>query len=125
SLRDFIDMPVRNYSSGMYVRLGFAVAVEMNPEILLVDEVLAVGDLAFQMKCLDRIRNFQKQGKTILLVTHDLVTVEQFCDDVQLVHRGNLVAQGNPPDVILAYLKAYMARIGHLNVDDHGTREVE
>ncbi len=124
-LRDFIDMPVRNYSSGMYVRLGFAVAVEMNPEILLVDEVLAVGDLAFQMKCLERIRNFQKQGKTILLVTHDLVTVEQFCDDVKLIHQGSLVAQGNPNDVILTYLKTYMARIGHLNVEEHGTREVE
>ncbi|MCO6399706.1 MAG: ABC transporter ATP-binding protein [Verrucomicrobia bacterium] len=124
-LRDFIDMPVKNYSSGMYVRLGFAVAVEMNPEILLVDEVLAVGDLAFQMKCLDRIREFQKRGKTILLVTHDLVTVEQFCDEVKLIHQGHLVSQGNPSDVILTYLKTYMARIGHLNVEEHGTREVE
>lgn len=124
-LHDFIDMPVKNYSSGMYVRLGFAVAVETNPEILLVDEVLAVGDLAFQLKCLDRIRDFQKRGKTILLVTHDLTTVEQFCDDVKLIHQGHLVAQGNPSDVILTYLKTYMARIGHLNVEEHGTREVE
>ena len=124
-LRDFIDMPVKNYSSGMYVRLGFAVAVEMNPEILLVDEVLAVGDLAFQMKCFDRIRDFQKRGKTILLVTHDLVAVEQFCDDLKLIHQGRLVAQGNPSDVILTYLKTYMARIGNLNVEEHGTREVE
>jgi ABC-type polysaccharide/polyol phosphate transport system ATPase subunit len=124
-LRDFIDMPVKNYSSGMYVRLGFAVAVEMNPDILLVDEVLAVGDLAFQMKCFDRIRDFQKRGKTILLVTHDLVAVEQFCDDVKLIHRGALVAEGNPSDVILTYLKTYMARIGQLNVEEHGTREAE
>ncbi|HMP76160.1 MAG TPA: ABC transporter ATP-binding protein [Kiritimatiellia bacterium] len=124
-LRDFIDMPVKNYSSGMYVRLGFAVAVEMNPEILLVDEVLAVGDLAFQMKCFDRIRDFQKRGKTILLVTHDLVSVEQFCDEVKLIHQGRLVAQGDPSDVILTYLKTYMARIGHLNVEEHGTRDVE
>lgn len=124
-LRDFIDMPVKNYSSGMYVRLGFAVAVEMNPEILLVDEVLAVGDLAFQLKCFDRIRDFQKRGKTILLVTHDLVSVEQFCDDVKLIHQGRLVSQGNPSDVILTYLKTYMARIGQLNVEEHGTREVE
>ena len=123
-LRDFIDMPVKNYSSGMYVRLGFAVAVEMNPEILLVDEVLAVGDLAFQMKCFDRIRDFQKRGKTILLVTHDLVSVEQFCDEVKLIHQGRLVAQGNPSDVILTYLKTYMTRIGHLNVEEHGTRDV-
>lgn len=124
-LHDFIDMPVKNYSSGMYVRLGFAVAVETNPEILLVDEVLAVGDLAFQLKCLERIRDFQKRGKTILLVTHDLVSVEQFCDEVKLIHHGRLVAQGNPSDVILSYLKTYMARIGHLNVEEHGTREVE
>lgn len=124
-LRDFIDMPVKNYSSGMYVRLGFAVAVEMDPDILLVDEVLAVGDLAFQMKCFERIRDFQKRGKTILLVTHDLVAVEQFCDEVKLIHQGRLVAQGNPNDVILAYLKTYMGRIGNLNVEEHGTRDVE
>lgn len=124
-LRDFIDMPVKHYSSGMYVRLGFAVAIEMNPDILLVDEVLAVGDMAFQMKCFDRIRDFQKRGKTLLLVTHDLVSVEQFCDEVKLVHQGKLVAEGNPSDVILTYMKTYMARIGQLNVEEHGTREVE
>ena len=124
-LRDFIDMPVRNYSSGMYVRLGFAVAVEVNPDILLVDEVLAVGDLAFQMKCLDRIREFQKAGKTILIVSHDLVALEQFCDDVKLVHQGRMVAQGNPSEVVLTYMKQYMARIGQLNVEEHGTREAE
>lgn len=125
NLRDFIDMPVKHYSSGMYVRLGFAVAIEMNPDILLVDEVLAVGDLAFQMKCFDRIRDFQKRGKTLLFVTHDLVAVEQFCHDVKLLHRGELVAQGDPSDVILTYMKQYMMRIGQLNVEEHGTREVE
>ena len=125
NLRDFIDMPVKHYSSGMYVRLGFAVAVEMNPDILLIDEVLAVGDLAFQMKCFDRIRDFQKRGKTLLLVTHDLVSVEQFCHDVKLIHRGEMVAEGDPSDVILAYMKQYMMRIGQLNVEEHGTREIE
>lgn len=125
NLADFIDMPVKHYSSGMYVRLGFAVAVEMDPDILLVDEVLAVGDIAFQMKCFDRIKNFQKQGKTILLVTHDLVSVEQFCDDVKLIHQGKLVAEGDPSDVVLTYLKSYMARIGQLNVEEHGTRDIE
>jgi ABC-type polysaccharide/polyol phosphate transport system ATPase subunit len=124
-LRDFIDMPVKNYSSGMYVRLGFAVAVEMNPDILLVDEVLAVGDMAFQMKCFDRIRDFQKRGKTILLVSHDLVAVEQFCNEVKLIHQGRLVNEGKPSDVIMAYLKQYMARIGQLNVEERGTRDVE
>ncbi len=124
-LQDFIDLPVKNYSSGMYVRLGFAVAVEMDPEVLLIDEVLAVGDVAFQMRCLDRVRDFQKRGKTILLVTHDLVAVEQFCDDVKLIHKGAMVAQGKPSDVVLTYLKNYMARIGHLNVEEHGTRAAE
>lgn len=124
-LRDFIDMPVKHYSSGMYVRLGFAVAVEMDPDVLLVDEVLAVGDMAFQMRCFDRIRDFQKRGKTMLLVTHDLVAVEQFCDEVKLIHQGKLVAEGNPSDVILTYMKTYMTRIGQLNVEEHGTREIE
>ncbi len=124
-LRDFIDMPVRNYSSGMYVRLGFAVAVEMDPEILLIDEVLAVGDMAFQMKCFDRLREFKQRGKTILLVSHDLVAVESFCDEVKLIHQSKLVAQGDPSDVILTYMKTYMARIGQLNVEEHGTRDIE
>lgn len=124
-LRDFIDMPVRNYSSGMYVRLGFAVAVEMDPEILLIDEVLAVGDMAFQMKCFDRLREFKQRNKTILLVSHDLVAVESFCDEVKLIHQSKLVAQGDPSDVILTYMKTYMARIGQLNVEEHGTRDIE
>ncbi len=124
-LRDFIDMPVRNYSSGMYVRLGFAVAVEMDPDILLIDEVLAVGDMAFQMKCFDRLRDFQQRNKTILLVSHDLVAVENFCDEVKLIHQSKLVAEGDPSDVILTYMKTYMARIGHLNVEEHGTRDIE
>ncbi len=124
-LREFIDMPVKHYSSGMYVRLGFSVAIEMNPDILLVDEVLAVGDMAFQMKCLDRIRQFQKQGKTLLFVTHALETVEQFCDEVMLIHDGRLIMQGPPTDVIFNYLKSYMVRLGMLNVEEHGTRDVE
>jgi len=124
-LREFIDMPVKHYSSGMYVRLAFSVAVEMNPDILLIDEVLAVGDMSFQMKCLDRIRQFQKNGKTILFVSHALETVEEFCSDVLLIHEGRLIMQGNPSEVIFTYLKQYMVRIGMLNVEEHGTREVE
>jgi ABC-type polysaccharide/polyol phosphate transport system ATPase subunit len=124
-LREFIDMPVKHYSSGMYVRLAFAVAIEMNPDILLVDEVLAVGDAAFQMKCLDRIRDFKRRGKTILLVSHALETVEQFCDEVMLIHQGALIQRGPPADVIFNYLKTYMVRIGMLNVEEHGTHEVE
>ncbi|GAB6060142.1 ABC transporter ATP-binding protein [Desulfonatronum parangueonense] len=124
-LRDFIDTPVKHYSSGMYVRLGFAVAVEMDPDILLIDEVLAVGDAAFQMKCLDRVRQFQKKGKTLFLVSHALETVGEFCDEVMLIHDGRLLDQGDPSTVILSYLKSYMVRIGMLNVEEHGTKDVE
>ena len=125
NLHDFIDMPVRNYSSGMYVRLGFAVAVEMNPDILLIDEVLAVGDIAFQLKCLDRIRQFQRQGKTLMFVSHALQTVEEFCDEAFLIHHGNLVARGDPAEVILQYIRAYMGEGGYLYTQEFGTREVE
>ena len=77
-LEDFIDAPVKTYSSGMYMRLGFAVAVHVDPEILLVDEVLAVGDEGFSLKCLDKLAEFRRRGKTILLVTHGLSMVERF-----------------------------------------------
>ncbi len=124
-LKDFIDMPVRHYSSGMYVRLAFSVAIEMEPDILLIDEVLAVGDVAFQMKCLDKIRAFKKAGKTILFVSHALETVEQFCDEVFLLHNGKMVMQGAPSETIFSYLKQYQVRIGDLNVEEHGTKDVE
>ncbi len=124
-LRDFIDQPVKHYSSGMYVRLGFAVAVEMDPDILLIDEVLAVGDIAFQLKCLDRIRDFQKRGKTLLFVSHALQTVEEFCDEAFLMHRGALVERGRPDEVILRYLRSYMGEGGMIYTQEFGTREVE
>ena len=124
-LKDFIDMPVKHYSSGMYVRLGFSVAVEMNPDILLIDEVLAVGDIAFQLRCLDRIRDFQKKGKTLLFVSHALQTVEEFCDEAFLIHHGQLVARGHPGDVILSYIKQYMGEGGYLYTQEYGTREAE
>ncbi|MBN1268704.1 MAG: ABC transporter ATP-binding protein [Kiritimatiellae bacterium] len=124
-LRDFIDMPVKHYSSGMYVRLGFAIAVEMDPDVLLIDEVLAVGDTAFQLKCLDRIRDFQKRGKTLLFVSHALQTVEEFCDEVFLIHGGKLVERGDPADTILKYLRSYMGQGGLVHTTEYGSREVE
>ena len=124
-LSDFMDMPVKHYSSGMYVRLGFAVATELNPDILLIDEVLAVGDIAFQLKCLDRIRDFQRRGKTLLLVSHALQTVEEFCHEALLLHQGRLVARGAPPEVILTYMKDFMGEGGYLYRQEFGTREVE
>lgn len=95
-IEQFIDTQVKFYSSGMYVRLAFAVAVHTDPDVLLVDEVLAVGDEAFQKKCLDRIRQFQNEGRTIILVTHTLSTVEEMCDSAVLLDHGKLLYQGAP-----------------------------
>lgn len=102
-LEDFIDNPVKTYSSGMYVRLGFSVAININPDILLVDEVLAVGDENFQKKCIKKIMEFKKEGKTIIFVSHDLKTVEELCDHVVLLHNGRIEKQGGPVDVISEY----------------------
>lgn len=96
SIGDFIDTQVKFYSSGMYVRLAFAVAVHTDPDVLLVDEVLAVGDEAFQRKCMDRIREFQKQGRTIILVTHSLDQVVDLCNRAVLLERGEVVYDGKP-----------------------------
>lgn len=124
-LHDFIDQPVKNYSSGMYVRLGFAVATEVDPDILLVDEVLAVGDISFQLKCLDRIRQFQKKGKTLMFVSHALQTVEEFCDEAYLVYKGDLVQKGKPADVILEMIRSYSGEGGTIYAQEFGSREVE
>lgn len=124
-LHNFMDLPVKHYSSGMYVRLGFAVAVELKPDIMLIDEVLAVGDIAFQLKCLDRIRDFQRRGKTLLFVSHALQTVEEFCDEVFLISHGNLVKQGDPADTILEYIRGYMGEGGYLYTQEFGTRDIE
>ena len=124
-LEEFIDMPVKHYSSGMYVRLGFAVAVETDPDILLTDEVLAVGDVAFQEKCMERLHDFKRRGKTMLFVSHSLETVQQFCDEAFLILKGQLVERGPPKNVIFSYLKDYMLKIGKLEVEEFGTRQVE
>jgi ABC-type polysaccharide/polyol phosphate transport system ATPase subunit len=100
----FIDNPVKTYSSGMYMRLGFAIAVTVDPDILLIDEVLAVGDEAFQHQCVGKIQEFKARGKTILLVTHDLGAVERLCDEAIWLHRGALMAQGPTREVIGRYL---------------------
>ncbi len=102
-LEEFIDTQVRFYSSGMYVRLGFAIAVNVDPDILLIDEVLAVGDESFQRKCLERIRAFQREGRTMVLVTHAVESVRQICDVAAVLHRGQLVAHGTPAVAIRTY----------------------
>lgn len=98
-LEAFIDNPLRTYSTGMQMRLGFAVAAYMEPEILLIDEVLAVGDLAFQRKCLDRIARFKAEGCTIILVSHDTASIRQLCDEALWLRQGELVAYG-PSDIV-------------------------
>ena len=103
-LEEFIDAPVKTYSSGMYMRLGFAVAIHVDPEVLLVDEVLAVGDEAFMHKCLDRFADFRRRGRTVLLVTHQLELVTRFCDEALWLDAGQARAQGDPKRVIDAYL---------------------
>ncbi len=105
-LRDFIDAPVKTYSSGMYMRLGFAVAIHVDPDVLLVDEVLAVGDEGFTHKCLDKFGEFRRRGKTILLVTHSLNLVERFCDEAVWLDGGANRADGDPKRVVGAYLTA-------------------
>jgi ABC-2 type transport system ATP-binding protein/lipopolysaccharide transport system ATP-binding protein len=104
-LEDFIDAPVKTYSSGMYMRLGFSVAINVNPDVLLIDEVLAVGDAAFVPKCLDRIDDFRRRKKTILFVSHDLATVEKICDKVAWMKDGKIQMLGEPKRVVDAYLQ--------------------
>ena len=105
-LREFIDAPVKTYSSGMYMRLGFAVAIHVDPDVLLVDEVLAVGDEGFTHKCLDKFAEFRRRNKTILLVTHSLGLVERFCDDAVWIDDGRVMGYGDPKRMVDAYLTA-------------------
>jgi ABC-2 type transport system ATP-binding protein len=101
-LEAFIDQQVKHYSSGMYVRLGFAVAVHMEPDVLLVDEVLAVGDEAFQAKCLGRIKQFQREGRTIVIVTHDAELVPRVCDRAVVLSHGDVVTIGSPGEAVVS-----------------------
>jgi ABC-type polysaccharide/polyol phosphate transport system ATPase subunit len=103
-LKDFIDAPVKTYSSGMYMRLGFAVAIHVDPDVLLVDEVLAVGDEGFTHKCLDKFAEFKRRNKTILLVTHSLGLVERFCDEALWLDAGRKRGEGDPKRVIGEYI---------------------
>jgi ABC-type polysaccharide/polyol phosphate transport system ATPase subunit len=103
-LRDFIDAPVKTYSSGMYMRLGFGVAIHVDPDVLLVDEVLAVGDEGFTHKCLDKFAEFKRRGRTILLVTHSLGLIERFCDEALWLDAGRNKAMGDPRRVVGAYI---------------------
>ncbi len=117
-LEEFIDGPVKFYSSGMTVRLGFAVAVNVDPDILVIDEVLAVGDERFQRKCIDRVKQFQKEGRTILLVTHAADTVRAICDRGVVLSHGHMVAEGEPGEATRIFREQLMAEGAGMSVVD-------
>jgi ABC-2 type transport system ATP-binding protein len=102
-IEEFIDTPVKFYSSGMYARLGFSIAIHTDPELLLTDEVLSVGDEPFQKKCLSKIKEMQDEGRSIILVTHSAQTVRDFCDSAVLLSHGQLLAQGDVESVLKKY----------------------
>ena len=104
-LRQFIDNPVRTYSSGMFMRLAFAVAINVDADILLVDEILSVGDQHFQEKCLNKMKELKKEGKTMVFVTHSLDSAKELCDRTVWLHQGVIKMDGNTDEVIEDYLK--------------------
>lgn len=106
----FIDTPVKRYSSGMYVRLAFAVAAHLEPEILIVDEVLAVGDAEFQRKCLGKMGDVASQGRTVLFVSHNMAAIQTLCHRAILLREGRLTGQGDPAEMITEYLQAFTAK---------------
>jgi ABC-type polysaccharide/polyol phosphate transport system ATPase subunit len=115
-LEEFVDLKLKNYSSGMQVRLAFAVMVHVDADVLLIDEVLAVGDAAFQQKCYDALNRIHAEGRTILLVTHDMDQVQRFCTRAMLLERGRMVELGEAPSVARRYLRLNFA--GHLEPED-------
>lgn len=116
-LQRFIDVPVKNYSSGMFIRLGFSVAIHIKPEVLLVDEVLAVGDQSFQLRCMDRITEMRRQGVTIVFVTHSLRTVKSMCDRAIWLHDGMVLADGDVDHVIDRYTDHALSHGGSGSTD--------
>lgn len=105
---DFVNQPCKTYSSGMFVRLAFAVAINIDPEILIVDEALSVGDVFFQAKCYKKFEDFKAQGKTIIFVSHDISSVAKYCDRVILLNKGDKLSEGNPKDTINLYKKVLL-----------------
>lgn len=126
-LEPFIDMQVKHYSSGMYVRLGFAVAVHVDPDILIVDEVLSVGDEVFQRKCLDRIRRFQREGRTIVFVTHAVDSMREICTHAAFLHHGEIQSYGEADEVIRTFRETIHGE-AHLEAEagtERGSGEVK
>jgi ABC-type polysaccharide/polyol phosphate transport system ATPase subunit len=128
-LEEFLDLKLKNYSSGMTVRLAFSVAIEVDADVLLVDEVLAVGDAAFQQKCFEQFHRLKAEGKTIILVTHDMSAVERFCDRAMLLERGDVVSIGDPRAIAREYNELNFGRLLHAQVEqgrsgDHRAAEI-
>jgi ABC-type polysaccharide/polyol phosphate transport system ATPase subunit len=109
---EFIDVPVKKYSSGMYLRLAFSVAINMNPDILLADEVLAVGDIDFQERCLDRVKQAGRAGMSVLFVSHDMTAISRLCDRVLWLNAGEVVRIGDPEEVVAEYQSASWSKMG-------------
>lgn len=111
-LRDFIDAPFRTYSSGMGARLGFAVATDVQPDVLLLDEVMAVGDIEFKEKCEERISDFRRKGATTIMVSHGLQTILDLCDRAMLLNKGEMIITGSPDDVVNRYKEGFTPAAG-------------
>jgi ABC-type polysaccharide/polyol phosphate transport system ATPase subunit len=130
-LEEFIDLPLKNYSSGMSVRLAFSVTVEVDADILLIDEVLAVGDAAFQQKCFEQFEHLKRAGKTIVLVTHDMSAVQRFCDRALLMDRGRMLVLGEAHEIALAYNELNFGRLARPEAEgverygDHAAAEIK
>lgn len=114
---DFVNQPCKTYSSGMFVRLAFAVAINIDPEILIVDEALSVGDVFFQAKCYKKFEEFKEMGKTILFVSHDLSSISKYCDRVILLNKGDKVAEGSPKEMVNLY-KRFLVKQENVNAGD-------
>jgi ABC-2 type transport system ATP-binding protein len=128
-LENFIDSPVKTYSSGMYVRLAFAVAINVDPRLLIVDEILAVGDVTFQQRCLEKFVEFRNEGRTIVLVTHDLGSVRNMCDRAIWLENGVIAGAGDPGDLVEAYTDLMLGGIdrsgGHSSRRGSGEAQVD
>jgi ABC-type polysaccharide/polyol phosphate transport system ATPase subunit len=124
-LERFIDIPIKHYSSGMRIRLGFSVAIHLQPDILLVDEVLAVGDQAFQLRCLDRINEMKRQGVTIILVSHNLDKVREMCNRAIWLHDGQILAMGPSGPVLEQYMTQVLERDGQALREGESAREID
>ena len=122
---DFVYQPVKTYSSGMFVRLAFAVAINIDPEILIVDEALSVGDVFFQAKCYHKFEEFKKEGKTIVIVSHDLSSISKYCDRVILLNKGHKLAEGEPKKIVDLYKKLLVNQLTDDDLEDYNNGQGE